>query len=117
MTCREILDPLYTSRAPVVTGHLSPMMKRKQPVQENDVIFDLSDLVEFNVARILYDGSHRNRASLYLVSIRAVSRTNGALKAAKLTAAASSSAGRHYVLKLVSSQCPRARTCLFRNKT
>jgi hypothetical protein len=51
------------------------MKKRKQPVPEDQVIYDLSDLVEFHTTKVLYDGSKRKRATLYLVKVRAVTET------------------------------------------
>lgn len=75
-------------------------------MQEDEVIFDLSDLVEFNIVRALHDGSQRKRASLYLVKIRPISGTTLGRKATKIPPVACQQADRLYVLKLVSHQCP-----------
>lgn len=79
------------------------MVKRKQRVQEEKVIHDLSDLVEFNVAKILYDGGKRKRANLYLVKVRAITggKTTKARKATQTTTATSASKSRLCVLKIV----------------
>jgi hypothetical protein len=54
------------------------MVKRKQPVQ--DVIHDLSDLLEITIDHLLYDGSERKRATLYVVKIRAKAKIKWSTK-------------------------------------
>ncbi len=80
------------------------MAKRKRPVQGETVIYDLSDLVEFNITKVLYDGSKRQRATLYLVKVRASAKPNRAPKATRTSTAPSASEGSLYVLKIASNE-------------
>lgn len=75
-------------------------------MQEEKVIHDLSDLVEFNVTKILYDGGKRKRANLYLVKVRAIAggKTTKARKATPTTTAISTSESGLCVLKIVRDQ-------------
>ncbi|KAI1843492.1 hypothetical protein JX266_010318 [Neoarthrinium moseri] len=76
------------------------MAKRKQPVQEDPVIHDLSDFVEFNITKVLYDGTKRKRATLYLVKVRAAATSHRGRKATRKSAAPSARESGLYVLKI-----------------
>ncbi|KAI0132778.1 hypothetical protein BJ170DRAFT_680653 [Xylariales sp. AK1849] len=76
------------------------MAKRKQPVQEDQVVHDLSDLVEFNVTELLHDGSKRKRATLYLVKVRAIAKSQRARKATRTSTTPLAGEGGLYVLKI-----------------
>lgn len=72
------------------------MKKQKQPELEDQVIYDLSDLLEFHTMKILYDGNTRKRANLYLVKVRAATETAYLCQTTQ-----EASAGGFYVLKIV----------------
>ena len=84
-------------------GALYPgsMVKRKQPVQEDKVIHDLSDMVEFNVTELLNDGRKRKRASLYVVKVRPTVESNRPRKATKTLRAPPATEDGLSVLKIV----------------
>lgn len=77
------------------------MPKRKQPVQEDVAIFDLSDLLEYRITQVLYDGTQRKRATLYLVRVRTLGKASRARKATRTTTAPFAWEGGPYVLKIV----------------
>lgn len=118
---REATTTVVTQKqqaASVLRSHASRSMpKRKQPVQEDVVIFGLDDLLDYSIMQVLYDGTQRKRASLYLVRLRTIVKTSKARKAARTTIVPPAWEGGPYVLKIVrilSSSSQNSRTLIRR---